>query len=89
MLLRAECRLQEKVSSGQDPCIMSNHRIKVSLEGMSSAVGQWNQMGRSMEECSVIIRGVLVMAEDKIRKIFNSCRSHQLNNEYFNLLYLL
>lgn len=40
MLLRAECRLQEKVSSGQNPCTMSNHRIKVSLEGMSNAVGQ-------------------------------------------------
>lgn len=44
MLLRAECRLQEKASSGQDPCTTSNHRIKVSLEGMNSAVGQWNQM---------------------------------------------
>lgn len=42
-----------------------------------------------MEECSVVIRRVLVMAEDKIRKIFNSRRSHQPNNEYFNLLCLL
>lgn len=41
-----------------------------------------------MEECSVVIRGVLVTAEDKIRKISNSYRSHQPNNEYFNL-YLL
>lgn len=45
-------------------------------------------MDWSMEECSVVIRGVLVMAEDKIRKIFNSRRSHQPNNEYSNLLYL-
>lgn len=89
MLLGAECRLQEKASSGQDPCTTSNHHIKVSLEGMSSAVGQWNQMDWSMEECSVVIRGVLVMAEDEIRKIFNSRRSHRPNNEYFNLLYLL